>query len=144
MTKTGKLLISLIFLCFFSFLYLVISLEKEFTFHLLNFDKQKNISRKETKVDLKKIEIAYQKNIKDICLNYLKLLDSNNLSKEEIYKLKKELFSLRVPSKYRGLHLQLVTIMNKTLKYLQDGEKEKILAQETIISSLQSQYKWLK
>jgi len=142
MSKASKLLISLIFLSFFAFLYLIITIEKEIPFTPLKPINQK-IS-KTPSINLQKLELDYQKNIKDILLVYLDLINNNSLSQEKIEKLKKELFALKVPPQYRNLHLQLVTAMNKMQEYLKSGDEKTKLAQEDIINDLRHQYQWLR
>ncbi len=145
MSKTAKILLSLIFLCFFAFLYLVLSIEKinlsgESQSGIAYSKKQKQTVKK---IDWPKIEQDYKNSIKGILADYLRLIKNNNLDVYEIQELRDRLLSITVPPKYKDLHFQLVVAMGKMEKFLENGDKELKLAQENIISNLQNNYQWL-
>lgn len=90
-----------------------------------------------------KIENNYEINFKNIFHNYLNLADNNKLTADDLKKMQAQVLDLKVPSKYKNLHLEFVFALIKMEKYLETAEIQERDESQRIISKVKADYIWL-
>ena len=69
--------------------------------------------------------------------------DENLLTLEFINQTKNQLLALKMPTKYKDLHLDLILAMTKMEDYLEDGDEGKKAESEELIQQAKTEYEWL-
>ena len=89
------------------------------------------------------LEADYQEKAKPIFVDFEKLAGEDNFTVEKITELKNKLLDLKVPSKFKELHIQLVLAMAKMENYLNQKKLEEKAASRQMINQLKANYSWL-
>jgi len=136
MTKKAKILIIL-----FSFSLLLI-LYLFFTSEPINkkIEPDKEVKSGTTKIE--QLEISYRQQAQPIVANYLGLL-KNNYTIDQVSQIKNKLLDLRVPTKFKNLHINLVLALTKMENYLTGGKESEKVESQQIISQAKADYDWL-
>ncbi|MFA5317903.1 MAG: hypothetical protein WC323_00285 [Patescibacteria group bacterium] len=90
----------------------------------------------ETQVDLTQLAENYKNKVKDIMPAYKEAIEGIN--QEKLEELRVQLLSLKMPSEFKDLHVELILLLDKLEQNYSSEEAQKKL--EEIIS----QYNWLK
>lgn len=105
--------------------------------------EQKNQSA--VNFDLGLLEKNYKIQVKLILDNYLRLMAQDEESElGQISQAKEQLLSLKVPAKFKDLHLNLVLAMTQMEEYARDKNGNTKEQSGRIISAAKNQYEWLK
>ena len=89
------------------------------------------------------LETNYKDKAKQIFADYEKLTQDKNFTNEKIAELKNKLLGLKVPTKFKELHIQFVLALTKIENYLsRQDEQEKSISQQ-ITNQLKADYSWL-
>jgi hypothetical protein len=103
-------------------------------------NKNNKTSNQVEKVDLEQMEKNYEKDVKVIINDYLAILKKNDLKLEEVMIIRDKLLALKLPPKYKDMHLKLVLSASKVVEA---GGKEGIIEAVKIINELKANYVWL-
>jgi len=135
MKKNEKILISLLIILFFLVLYLILTSESV---------KQINNPNQQVKKDNSIVlENDYKPKAKEIFIDYENLIQNSSFTKENIESLKSKLLDLKVPAKFKELHIQLFLALTKMENYLdQKNEQDKSDSLQTV-NQLKANYSWL-
>lgn len=95
------------------------------------------------KVDLVKLESEYKARTIVSLNGYLDLVQEQKLNREALEKIKNELLSIKVPTQFKDLHIDLVMAMVKMDNFLQDGKNDDKKISEEIIAKVKKTYPWL-
>lgn len=106
--------------------------------------KPENNVNKQVKPDnLAGLETNYKLQAREFFLAYEALIKNNNITQQNITELENKLLALKVPVKFKELHLRFVLALNRTENYLnQKDEREKGDSFQAI-SQLKADYSWL-
>ena len=136
MTKKNKIILIFFIFAFFLVLYLVVTSEKT--------DKNKQYAgQKIQKVDLGKLESDYKAEAKSILDGYSQLSNNNGIDINEVKQVKNNFLALKVPTKFKDLHLDLVLAMVKMENFLTSGANEEKIASQQIVSRIKANYAWI-
>ena len=135
MPKKQKVLIFLLLILFSLILYLIFTAESI---------KPVSNSEQPVKSDNSALlETDYKLKAKEFFVVFESLIKDNGFTKENITELKNKLLVLKVPVKFKELHLRFVLALNKMENYLsQKNEREKSDSFQAI-SQLKADYSWL-
>ncbi len=89
------------------------------------------------------LEENYQKMAKPIFIGFEELLSKDNFTVDKIIELKNKLLDLKVPAKFKELHIQLVLAMAKMENYLNQKKQEEKTDSLLMINQLKANYSWL-
>ena len=79
----------------------------------------------------------------DIFNNYLDLLESGEVTYQRLSDAKNRLLDLKLPTKFKDLHLYLVLAMANKESFLQTGNVEHNLESEKLIEKIKEDYDFL-
>lgn len=135
MLKKQKILIFLLLIFFGLILYLILTSESI---------KPVSHSEQPVKSDSSAwLETDYKLKAKEFFTAYESLIKNNGFTEKNIMELKNKLLALKVPVKFKELHLRFVMALNKMENYLsQKNEREKGNSFQAI-SQLKADYSWL-
>lgn len=136
MSKNGKILLALLIAALFLVLYLIINSRPVVR-------TKDNAGSQVKKVDLMLLENDYKKEAKAILQEYYELIDKDDLKTEELRAVRDKLLALKVPAKFKDLHLSLVLAVAKIEKSLADDSKEGRIAGQEAINEIKANYTWL-
>ena len=135
MEKKTKVLMILLLILFGLVLYLIFTSESiKQTAKSVPQPKQDNTIMLESNYKLKAKEffVAYEGLIKD-----------NGFNEQNISELKNNLLSLKVPLKFKELHIQFVLALTKMENYLAEKNDQEKSASIQAINQLKADYSWL-
>ena len=105
---------------------------------------QNNNQQADKLVDMGLLAKAYKTEVKVILNNYLRQTqDKSILTAEYAEQIKSQLLNLKMPTKFKDLHLNLVLALDKMEDYLIDGCEEKLQASQELINQAKEKYEWL-
>ncbi|MFH1582896.1 MAG: hypothetical protein ABIB72_01080 [Candidatus Falkowbacteria bacterium] len=135
MEKRAKILIFLLLILFLLILYLIFTSESV---------RETTNSAPQIKQDNSVLlETDYKLKAKEFFIAYENLIKNNNFIEENITELKNKLLGLKVPLKFKELHIRFVLALTKMENYLsQKDEQEKSDSLEAI-NQLKADYSWL-
>jgi len=135
MAKKQKILIFLLLILFLLVLYLIFTSESI---------KDTANPAEQTKQDSSVLlENDYKLKAEEFFIAYENLIKDNNFTEENIAKLKSGLLSLKVPVKFKELHIKFVLALIRMENYLsQKDEQEKSNSLQTV-NQLKADYSWL-
>ena len=136
MSKNGKILLALLIAALFLVLYLIINSRPVVR-------TKDNAGNQVRKVDLMLLENDYKKEAKAILQEYYELINKDDLKTEELRAVRDKLLALKVPAKFKDLHLSLVLAVAKIEKSLADDSKEGRIAGREAINEIKANYTWL-
>jgi len=136
MKKNEKILIFLLVILFFLVLYLILTSE--------SVKRTTNVPEQQIKQDNSALlENDYKPKAKEVFIAYEELIKNSSFNKENIAELKNKLLDLKVPAKFKELHIQFVLALTKIENYLnQKDEQEKSASLQTV-NQLKADYSWL-
>lgn len=133
MTKKLKILICLLIALLLLVLYLILTSESA-------TNKNQSASIEKTNIQM---ENEYIKQAKEIFSAYNNLTVSDNFTREQVSALKNQLLELKVPTKFKELHINLVMAMTKMENFFDSNNEEEKTSGQQIISQLKNDYSWL-
>jgi len=140
MAKKQKILIFLLLILFFLILYLI------FTSESIKEDinvKNTNTEEQTEQASPILLETDYKFKAKEFFDIYQGLIKNNSFTEENIAELKNKLLSLKVPLKFKELHIRFVLALTKMENYLsQKDEREKSDSLQAV-NQLKADYSWL-
>ncbi len=136
MTKRAKIYIFLIFLVLVFILYLILTAEP--------LDKIKNLQLNYQSQKIADLEENYKVEAKQIFNEYLALINQAGFTQEQISQIKNKLLDLKVPTKFKDLHINLVLALTKMEDYLATGDQMKKTDSQQIINQVETENYWLK
>ncbi|MCK4554023.1 hypothetical protein KAU19_03600 [Candidatus Parcubacteria bacterium] len=105
---------------------------------------QDNNQQADKSIDMGLLTKAYQMEVKVILNNYLRQTqDESLITIDDVKQTKNSFLALKMPSKYKDLHLNLVLAMDKMEDYLFDGDEGKLRASQELIKQAKEEYEWL-
>lgn len=90
-----------------------------------------------------RLEADYQSGVKPIFADYGKLDGENNITADKIAELKNRLLALKVPAKFKELHIRLVQILDGMQDYLSQNNQKMKNQSSQIFNQLKADYSWL-
>lgn len=107
--------------------------------------KEGNIIHKATveKIDMAKLEKDYEDNFKRIFSQFAQLASEEKINKEIVGTIKNETLALKVPTKYKDLHIDFVLALVKMENYFSGGDNKEEAASLDAIKRIQENYLWL-
>jgi len=135
MEKKTKILIFLLLILFFLILYLILTSESV---------KETNNFAPQIKQDNSVLlETDYKLKAKEFFGVYESLIKDNSFTEKNITELKNKLLGLKVPAKFKELHIRFVLALTKMENYLsQKDEREKSDSFQAV-NQLKADYSWL-
>lgn len=94
-------------------------------------------------IDLVKLEEDYEKEVKSIFADYLRLTAEADLDGARVKQIKNKLLALRTPTKFKDLHLNLVLAMVKMEDFFISGAAEEKVASQRLLSEIKANYIWI-
>lgn len=95
------------------------------------------------KIDPEKLENNYKAEVKLVFARFLVLAGRDDLSVLELRQVRDELLELKVPTKFKDLHLGFALAISRLENFLSGGdEKEKEISQD-IIKKIKQDYDWI-
>lgn len=95
------------------------------------------------KVDTEKLENNYKAEVKLIFARFLVLAGRDDLSVLELRQVRDELLELKVPTKFKDLHLGFALAISRLENFLSGGDdKEKEISRD-IIKKIKQDYDWI-
>ncbi|MBI2459653.1 MAG: hypothetical protein HYV53_03830 [Parcubacteria group bacterium] len=135
MAKKSKILILLLGILLVLILYLIFTSE--------SIKPENNVNKQVKPDNLAGLETNYKLQAREFFLAYEALIKNNNITQQNITELENKLLALKVPVKFKELHLRFVLALNRTENYLnQKDEREKGDSFQAI-SQLKADYSWL-
>ena len=90
-----------------------------------------------------KLESDYKAEAKSILDGYSQLSNNNGIDINEVKQVKNNFLALKVPTKFKDLHLDLVLAMVKMENFLTSGANEEKIASQQIVSRIKANYAWI-
>ena len=149
MSKKTIIFISLIIALLATAVYLVarvvkLSDQRDQSFNGNQTINQNSNQQADKQVDLGLLVKTYQMEVKVIFNNYLRQAqDKNILTSQFVSQAKNQLLALKVPAKFKELHLNLVLALTNLEDYLIDGDEKKLQASDKLINQIRAEYEWL-
>ncbi|MBU0722451.1 hypothetical protein KKA93_03285 [Patescibacteria group bacterium] len=135
MLKKQKILIFLLLIIFLLILYLIFTSESV---------KQTNSLNQWIKQDSSVLlEADYKPKAKEIFTAYQSLTENNSFTNKNIMELKNKLLDLKVPVKFKELHIQFVLALIKMENYLSQKDEQEKSDSSQAINQLKVDYNWL-
>lgn len=135
MPKKPRILIFLLLILFGLILYLILTSESI---------KPADNSNKELKPDnLAGLENDYKSQAGKFFTAYEGLISSNNFTEKNIMEIKSKLLDLKVPIKFKELHLRFLLALNKMENYLRLKDEQEKKHSLKAINQLKADYSWL-
>jgi len=136
MLKKQKILIFLLLTLLVLVLYLILTSE---SVEKINVTEQSQLVEEK----IAQLETNYQAQAKPIFIDYEKLAGENNITVDKITELQNKLLALKVPAKFKELHIQLVQALDKMENYLNQKKLEEKTSSWQMINQLKASYGWL-
>lgn len=89
------------------------------------------------------LENDYKPQAKELFASYEAMARDNNLNLEKISELKNKLLDLKVPLKFKKLHVDFVLALAKTEDYLNLKDEQERNASRQLVNQLKADYSWL-
>ena len=147
MSKKTTFFIFLIIILLIMVVYLIFGPTTDNQNQAINYkqtDNQNNNQQVDKPIDMGLLTKAYQMEVKVILNNYLRQTqDKSILTAEYAEQIKSQLLDLKMPTKFKDLHLNLVLALDKMEDYLIDGSEEKLQTSQELINQAKEEYEWL-
>jgi hypothetical protein len=98
---------------------------------------------KKEKVDLIKLEKYYEENFKKIFGEFEKSAGDEKLNIEEVKKIKEKALALKVPTKFKDLHINFILALAKMENYFNKGDDKEKIASLDAIKAIRENNLWL-
>ncbi len=135
MKKNEKILILLLSILFFLVLYLILTSESV---------KQINNPEQQAKqTNLVQLEADYKPKAKEVFYSFDILIKNSSFNQENLAELKNKLLELKVPAKFKDLHIQLVLALTKMENYLNNKDEQEKIDSLQMVNQLKANYSWL-
>lgn len=135
MTKKAKVLIFFLLILLVLVLYLILTSES--STKLNDFSQQ----AQDEKIVL--LEENYKAKAKEFLSAYENLIKDNNFTAEKITELKNKLLDLKVPAKFKELHIQFVLALDRMENYLSQKDEWERSDSLRMVNQLKADYSWL-
>jgi hypothetical protein len=135
MDKKNKILILLLAVLLVLVFYLILTSE--------SIKQTENLSQEIKSNKAVILEANYQNKASQIFTDYEKLLQDKNFTVEKITELKNELLGLKVPAKFKELHIQFVQALDKMENYLSRKDEQEKNTSQQMINQLKADFGWL-
>lgn len=89
------------------------------------------------------LEIDYKFKAKELFDVYNSLIKNNSFTKENLAELKSKLLGLKVPVKFKELHLKFVLALSKMEDYLSRKDEPEKSSSFQAVNQLKADYSWL-
>ena len=104
---------------------------------------ENNVFKNEERADLIKLENDYKAAAKAILADYSNSIQVADAKADQIGKAKSELLTLKVPTKFKDLHLNLVLAMVKMENFFASRDENEKIASQQMINQIKVNYAWL-
>lgn len=137
MTKKAKILISFLAILLILILYLILTSES-----VKKVDDSKIQPVKSTSTILPEAE--YQLKVKEVFTAYETMAQEKSFTTGKIDELRNKLLALKgLPAKFKELHLQLISALDRMEDYLNQKDQQGKNTSQQIINQLKADYSWL-
>lgn len=135
MPKKQKVLIFLLLILLGLILYLIFTAES-----IKPLSNPAQPAKSDNSVSL---ETDYKFKTKELFDVYNNLIKNNSFTKENLAELKSKLLGLKVPVKFKELHLKFVLALSKTEDYLSRKNESEKSSSFQAVNQLKADYSWL-
>lgn len=136
MDKKQAILIFLFVILFFLVLYLIFTSESA---------KVINIPAEQAKPDnAVLLETDYRLKAKEFFAVFENLIENNSFTEENIAELKNKLLNLKVPAKFKDLHIRFILALTKMENYFRQKDEREKSNSFQVADQLKADYGWLK
>jgi len=135
MTQRGRILILLIIFFLLIIVYLILTAETVVK------NDQVNSATDQNKII--ELEQQYKKQVIAIFNDYTKLITGESYTLEQVSQLKNRLLDLKVPTKFKDLHINFVLSLTRLENYLLDKDEAEKAKSQQVIGQLKADYSWL-
>lgn len=94
-------------------------------------------------LNLDLLKKSYKAETKVILANYLRIAQDETINVESVKRTKEQLLSLKVPTEFKDMHLNLVLALDKMENYLSSGDEADKLKSQEMIELEKTKYEWL-
>ncbi|MDP2737090.1 MAG: hypothetical protein Q8O59_04940 [bacterium] len=135
MEKKAKILIFLLLILFFLILYLIFTSEsvREAANPVPQIKQDSSVL----------LETDYKLKAKEFFIAYENLIKNNSFTEENITELKNKLLDLKVPVKFKELHIRFVLALTRMENYLSQKDEQEKSDSLGAINQLKADYSWL-
>lgn len=134
MRKKSKFLIILLTILLLLILYLLLTSE---------YAKDRIPAAPAKTVTSATLDNDYMAKTKILFGDYLKLIQTDNFTVNQVTNLKNSLLELKVPAKFKELHLTLVLALTKMENYLNSKDEQDNFTGRQMVNQLKIDYGWL-
>lgn len=85
----------------------------------------------------------YKAETKVILANYLRIAQDETINIESVKRTKEQLLSLKVPTEFKELHLNLVLALDEMEDYLENGDEADKRKSQEMIEQEKTKHEWL-
>ena len=135
MAKKQKILIFLLLILLGLILYLILTSE--------SIKPVSNLDKIAKPDNSSLLETDYKLKAKEFFTSYQSLIKNNGFTEKNIMELKNKLLGLKVPVKFKELHLRFILALNKMENYLSRKDEREKDDSFKAISQLKADYSWL-
>jgi len=112
--------------------------------HPIIFNKKANDQPDQAKIiNIKKMEEQYRAEIKIKFDDFYSYLSSSTSDSGKLESIKSGILALRVPTKYKDLHLKLVLAIDKLENYGRLGKLDDKKSSQNILDQIKIENKWI-
>jgi hypothetical protein len=94
-------------------------------------------------LNLDLLKKSYKAETKVILANYLRIAQDETINIESVKRTKEQLLSLKVPTEFKELHLNLVLAMDEMEYYLENGDEADKRKSQEMIEQEKTKHEWL-
>jgi len=135
MQKKQKILLFLLIILFFLILYLILTSES-----VKRVDNSSQQIKQDNSVLL---ENDYKVKAKEFFTAYENLIKNNSFTEKNITELKNQLLGLKVPLKFKELHIRFVLALTKMENYLSQKIEQEKSDSFQAVNQLKADFSWL-
>ncbi|MFH0955685.1 MAG: hypothetical protein V1801_00495 [Candidatus Falkowbacteria bacterium] len=135
MEKKQKTLIFLLLILFLLILYLIFTSE--------SVRETTNFAPQIKQDDSVSLETGYKLKAKEFFIIFENLIKNNSFAEENIAELKNKLLDLKVPVKFKELHIRFVLALTRMENYLRQKDEQEKGSSLQEINQLKADYSWL-
>lgn len=143
MTNKAKIFIFFIIILLIIAVYLAVIFKpaKQDQAEKQNDAKTNNVVDAMLNLDL--LKKSYKAETKVILANYLRIAQDETINIESVKQTKEQLLSLKVPTEFKELHLNLVLAMDEMEDYLENGDEADKRKSQEMIEQEKTKHEWL-
>lgn len=143
MTNKSKIFIFFIIILLIIAVYLAVISKPAKQDHAEKQNNAKTNNVVDAMLNLDLLKKSYKLETKVILDNYLRIAQDETINIESVKRTKEQLLSLKVPTEFKDLHLNLVLALDEMEDYLENGDEADKRKSQEMIEREKTKYEWL-